>query len=560
MLEELVVDGLGAIDHAEIGLGPGLSALTGETGAGKTLLVAALGLLSGDRSDRTRVREGASSAVVEGRFTVPAGHPALTALVEQEIETTDTAATEVVLSRTIPADGRPARARINGRLVTAAVLNEIGSSLVEIAGQNQHQLLAAAGVQRAMLDAYIGADCVRLAIDARDAVRRAGEAARALEMVESGERERERRMDVLRFEVQEIEAVAPEAGESDRLKTQAARLEHASAIAGSVSSARRALKGEGGAADVANAALADLGSAAELDPSLEELRKRLEAAIVELTDVAATLGSVEIDSDRGGLDRLRDRMGELSRLIRKYGVDEAAVEVYLQSARSELAELESTTGSVERLQREAAETRAAAEAIARELSLARKEGARSLEAAIGPQLDQLALKGARFEVRLEPCDLSEGGAERVEFLVAANPGETPKPLGKVASGGELSRIALALHVLAGTHSAPTLIFDEVDAGVGGEAAQAVGRALSRLSRESAAQVLVVTHLPQVASWADAHHVVQKREVRGRSSVEVNRVDGDRRVEELSRMLAGLPESERAREHAQELLEISGRSR
>lgn len=560
MLEELVVDGLGAIDHAEIGLGAGLSALTGETGAGKTLLVAALGLLLGERSDRSRVREGASETVVEGRFTVPADHPALGKLIDQEIIHASEEDVEIVLHRSIPADGRAARARINGRLVTTAVLSSIGSSLVEIAGQNQHQLLAGAATQRFLLDNFIGPRAIELSYRVRRAVRAALEAARELEKVEAGERERERRMDVLRFEVQEIEAIAPESGEADRLKTQAVRLEHASSIAAALGSARGCLKSEGGAVDLATGALDHLQEAAAIDPALDEVHQRLDSTIIDLADIAETLGSFDLDADPGTLERLRDRVGELSRLTRKYGVDEDAVISYLDAARAELADLEETTGSLEALQQKMTESRAVAASLAAQLSDEREAGARSLEEAMEPQLAELALAGARFEVALESCDLYEGGAEKVEFLVAANPGEAPKSIGKVASGGELSRIALALHVLSGTGTTPTLVFDEVDAGVGGQAAQAVGRALARLAKERAAQVIVVTHLPQVASWANSHYVVAKEQVKGRSSVAVQRAEGDHRIEELSRMLAGLPESDRARQHAEELLEIAGRPR
>jgi DNA repair protein RecN (Recombination protein N) len=560
MLEELSVAGLGAIDHAEVTLGPGLSALTGETGAGKTLLVAALGLLTGERADRSRVREGAAEAVVEGRFRVPAAHAVVDLLLEHELVDPDGDEAEIVITRIVPADSKPARARINGRMVTAAVLAEVGALLVEIAGQHEQRSLAGATAQRSMLDAFAGAEAVRLAGEVRMAVRAATAAERELEVVEAGERERARELDILRFEVTEIEAAAPVAGESDRLKTDASRLEHASTIAGALAAARRALKSDGGAVEQAAEASSRIAEAAALDPSLAELHKRIEDAVYELEDIAASAGAIELDTDPGALDRLRDRLGELNRLQRKYGADESDVLAYLEKARARLIELESTTDSIERLRAEAVAAKAEAEKLAARLGKVRSEAAGRLRAAIEPLLADLALAGARFEVELQPTELYEGGAEKVGFLVAANPGESPRPLGKVASGGELSRIALSLHVLTGSADAPTLVFDEVDAGVGGEAAQAVGRALARLGEESEAQVLVVTHLPQVASWADAQYRVAKKKVASRASVSVERVEGAERVEELSRMLAGMPESDKARLHAEELLEIAGQSR
>lgn len=560
MLEELAVDGLGAIDHAEVAVGSGLSALTGETGAGKTLLVAALGLLTGERADRTRVREGAAQAVVEGRFTIPAEHPAAALLIEHELIDPASDPIEVVLTRTVSGDAKPARARINGRMVTAAVLGAVGELLVEIAGQHDQRLLTSGTAQRAMLDAFSGSDAWMLASEVRDAVREATRMERELKALESQDRERARELDILRFEVEEIENAAPEAGESERLKSQASRLEHAATIGSALAAARRALKGEGRGIDSIVEASAHLTEAARLDPSLTELQKRAQDAIYELEDIAGIAGATELDSDPAALERMRDRIAQLERLRRKYGVDEDDVLGYLEKARRRLTELETVTDSLEGLRTEAMRARERATALARTLTGLRTKAAAELKEAIEPLLAELALPGARFEVALEPIDVTEGGAERIEFRVAANPGETPRPIGKVASGGELSRVALALHVLTGTGQVPTLVFDEVDAGVGGEAAQSVGRLLGRLASERSIQVLVVTHLPQVASWADAQYRVAKETSHGRAAVRIERVEGPERVEELSRMLAGMPESDKARLHAEELLEISGRAR
>ena len=555
-----MVEGLGAIDRAELTLGDGLSALTGETGAGKTLLVAALGLLIGDRADKTLVREGADAAVVEGRFSIPADHPAALALIDDELAVADGETVEVVITRSVPRDGRSARCRINGRIATATALQDLGSSLVEIAGQHQHQQLGDAAVQRSLLDSFAGEGALTLARTVRDLVTELRSVERELDALESTGRERERELDVLRFEVAEIEAARVERGETERLQQQVARLEHASTIAESASRADAALKGEGGAVDSVVDALRAIDSAAELDPSLSETAARLRSLSIDLTDVADSISSEEITVDPAALEQVRDRLGQLARLKRKYGEDENGVLAYLDKAQSRLRSLDDPAGSVQALRDRVAELRDEATEASGRLSSVRNKAARKLEGAMGPLLAELALKGARFEAALEPCDLYEGGAERIDFRIAANPGETARSVTKVASGGELSRISLALHVLTGTAAAGTLVFDEVDAGVGGEAALAVGRALLQLASERGAQVLVVTHLPQVAAFADRQYRVAKRAAGGRSQVDVSMVEGAGRVEELSRMLAGMPESEKARQHAAELLEIAGRTR
>jgi DNA repair protein RecN (Recombination protein N) len=253
-------------------------------------------------------------------------------------------------------------------------------------------------------------------------------------------------------------------------------------------------------------------------------------------------------------------LGVLASLKRKYGADEAAILAYLDEARARLGRLEERDSRIEDLERELEEQRAHAAELAGRLTQSRRGAAAKLKKQIESLLHELALPQARFEIALEQVDIYEGGNERVEFRLAANPGETPRPVSKVASGGELSRVALALHVITGASTAETMVFDEVDAGVGGEAAQAVGRALARLASRPRSQVLVVTHLPQVAAYASRQYRVVKQPSGGRASVKVERVDGPERIEELSRMLAGLPESERARRHAEELLEIAGRAR
>ncbi|MDQ3646550.1 MAG: DNA repair protein RecN, partial [Actinomycetota bacterium] len=563
MLTELVVEGLGVIDRAEVHFEPGSSALTGETGAGKTLLVAALGLLVGARADRSLVRAGADAARIEGRFTVPQTHPAADFLrahgaLDDAAEDEASPDVEIVMSRTIPADGpagKAGKARVNGRLVTTAILAGAGRTLVEIAGQHEHQRLGRPSQQRALLDAFAGPGVEALAARVSDAARSLVEARRKAEELAATERERSRELDVLRYEIAEIDAAGLVEGEVAELEALAARLEHAEDLARTTQSALGSLSGEGGVSEAITTTARSLAAQADKDPSLGELSTRLEAAGYELADIADELARRETEPDPAALDATRDRLGLLARLRRKYGDEETDVLAYRDRAGRRAAEIEGAGTELARLQEEVQAFAAEAEALAAELSVARRAAAPEMEKAVESLLADLAMAGAQLKVVIEPRSIYDGGAETVSFLVSANPGEKPAPIAKIASGGELSRIALALHLVALTSTIPTTVFDEVDAGIGGGAARAVGSALAQLAARGV-QALVVTHLPQVAAFADHHYRVLKREEAGRVVAEVQPVEGAERVEELSRMLAGLPGSERAREHAQELLELA----
>lgn len=559
MLTELMVENVGVIERAELVLESGCSALTGETGAGKTLLVAAVGLLLGARADRTLIRAGAAEARVEGRFVVPAGHPAVALLTEAGVVDADDTDDdiEIVVARTLGGDGRPGKVRISGRLVTVAVLGEAVGRLVEIAGQHEHHHLATPVHQRRVLDGWAGPDVAETADQVAAAVRLVAELRRAAEEASQTERERTRAVDTVRFEIGEIEAARLIVGESERLEKEAARLTHAEAIATALDRAAERVRGERGAADLVAEARREVDAAAARDPDLAPLAERLETASYEIADVAEELARRIVAPDPDVLEKTNERLAVITKLKRKYGRDEREILDYLERARAKLCELERSEESAGRVTEELARRQARAEELAARLSDARRVAAGSLEAAVQDLLADLALPDARFSVQLEPRSLYEGGAEAVQFLVALNGGEAVRPLGKVASGGELARIALALHLLVAADSTSTMIFDEVDAGVGGRAAQAVGRALSRLATTTGAQVMLVTHLPQVAAFGDNHYRVSKQTSGSRVSARVERVEGEERIAELSRMLAGLPESERAQEHAQELLDLAG---
>ena len=559
MLTELSVKALGVIDRAEISLAGGSSALTGETGAGKTLLVAALGLLLGGRAERSLVREEASEALVEGRFVLPGDHPVARLLAERDLVPPADGEAEVVIARTVSADGR-GKARVNGRLVPVSLLTEIGPRLVEIAGQHEHHRLGSTSYQRALLDAYCGEETVTLAREVRNAVRTAATARRELEEAKAGIRARKRELDVLRYEAKEISAVSPSVGEGARLIEDARRLEHAEAIATSIGSALDSLRGEGGAEDKLSAAAHGLRTASSMDPALEDQAKRLDAASLEIADVATDLVARIVPSDPDALEEVRGRIDVLAKLRRKYGDEEADVLAYLERAEARIAELEAIDESLEAGEKESQRLEGEAMRLAEDLSARRADAAPRLEKELIGALEDLSLGGARVEIRLTPVELYEGGREEVEFLVSLNRGESLRPLVKVASGGELSRLSLALGLLTTAGTARTMVFDEVDAGVGGATAHSIGRALAGLAKNSGIQVLVVTHLPQVAAFADHQLRVTKETEDERTSSRVERVEGDDRIDELSRMLAGLPESERAREHAQELLELASEVR
>ena len=521
-LEELAVRDLGVIESLSLRLGPGMTALTGETGAGKTLLVDAIELLTGGRADAVAVRTGADEAVVEGRFAVEGD--------------------ERILCRVVPANGR-SRAYVDGRMAQVAALGELAEELVDLHGQHSHQSLLRGAGQRQALDAFAGVDLAPV----REARRRLADLEAALAGVGGDARSRARELDLLAFQLQEIDdAGLADPDEEASLEAEEDLLVSAEAHRRAAEHARALLADEGGAADVVGAALGEMAGR----PVLGGVHDRLAAVAAELADLSAELRSVaeSITEDPQRLDEVRSRRHLLRDLRRKYG--EALVEVmqFAEEARRRKAELEGHEATVARLEAEREQARrevAAAEAV---VGRARRAAAPKLAAAVARHLRSLAMSGARLEVDVG----EEDPGDAVTFLLAANPGSPPQPLAKVASGGELARVMLAARRVFAA-GPPVLVFDEVDAGVGGEAAVAVGRALAELAA-AGHQVLVVTHLAQVAAFAD--HQVAVRKVVGRRSTrtEAEPLDPEARVVELSRMLAGRPDSTSAREHARELLE------
>lgn len=552
MLTDLSVKGLGVIDHAELSLRPGCIALTGETGAGKTLVVTALSLLLGGRTDRGLVRHGAARAEVEARFEVHSSHDAAALVADASGEQSESGETEILLQRVIGADGKT-RARINGSMVPLTMLRDVASQLVEIAGQNEHQELLRPAVHSLILDSFCGPEVLELRSRLKDILARSSSLQRRFDERVGAEQQRIREADTLDYEIGEIEQVRPLPGELEELVGAVRRLENAEQLGSAIRAAAGDLRGEGGAGDRIAGAIKAIRSVTDADPALAPFVERLDAIAADLDDAGAEILARSPDPDPAAVDQARERIALLNRLQKKYG-DPVQ---YLEEARRRRADLDLADIEIERLESEIAELREEATALAGRLTAARVQGAPELETEVGAWLAQLALAEARVEARLTPRPLSEGGAETVDLCFSAGGPQPPRPLADVASGGELARVALALKLVTSHGAKKTMLFDEVDAGVGGKAAQAVGAALARLAAERQSQVIVVTHLPQVAAHADQHLRVEKVVAGGSVAATVEEVVGEARVEELSRMLAGLPESDRARHHARELLEMTG---
>ena len=535
MLAELAIRDLGVIADLRVLLGPGMTAVTGETGAGKTMLVEAIELLVGGRADTLRVRAGAEEAWVEGRFVT-----------DDE---------EVVLARAVPASGR-SRAYVDGRMAPVAALAEAGARLVDLHGQHAHQSLLAPAAQRAALDAFAGVDHAPL-VAARLAVRQLDG---ALADLGGDERARAREAELLRFQLAELDAAGlADPGEDAALESEEDALADATASREAAALAAAVLAGDHDGGDGLGRAVAAVAGR----PPLAALEARLRSLAAEVADAAADLRAAAeaLEDDPERLAAVRSRRRALHELQRKYGDSLEAVIAFADDARSRLEVLEHHGERA----RELEERRAVALARLGEAEAAvgsrRRTAAPELGLAVQAHLRELALPSGRLEVRVGDRDPGDD----VTILLAANPGEEPLPLSRVASGGELARTMLALRlVLDEGQAPPTLVFDEVDAGIGGEAALAVGRRLAALAARSSAtrarQVLVVTHLPQVAAFADAQLAVRKVEHQGRALAEAAVVAGDDRVAELSRMLSGHPRSSAARGHAEELLAVAARDR
>ncbi|MFE9297239.1 DNA repair protein RecN [Streptomyces niveus] len=561
---------LGVIDDAVVELSPGFTAVTGETGAGKTMVVTSLGLLLGGRADAALVRIGAKAAVVEGRLTMAADAPAARRAEEAGAELDDGA---LLISRTVSAEGR-SRAHIGGRSVPVGVLAELADDLVAVHGQTDQQGLLRPARQRQALDRYAGDAVAAPLATYTDAYRRLRAVATELAELTTRARERAQEADLLRFGLNEIAAVEPRPGEDTELAAEAERLGHAEALASAASLAHAALAGnpedpsEGGdATTLVGGAGRALEAVRSHDPALAALADRMGEIAILLADVAGELAGYadNLDSDPLRLAAVEERRASLTGLTRKYGQDIDGVLAWAEENAARLTELEGDDDRIGELTAEHTTLLGELSSLAQALTDARTEAAARFAEAVTAELASLAMPHARVSFDVTQTEDPDGvevdgravaygpsGADEVELLLAPHPGAQPRPIAKGASGGELSRVMLAVEVVfAGSDPVPTYLFDEVDAGVGGKAAVEVGRRLAKLAKS--AQVVVVTHLPQVAAFADRQLLVEKRHDGSVTRSGVTVLEGEERVRELSRMLAGQENSETARAHAEELL-------
>lgn len=556
MLHELRVENLLLIERAELRLGGGLNVLTGETGAGKTMLAHALDLLLGGKARSGIVRPGAPEAYVEGIFALD---PRVRELVGERLPED---AEELVLARRVWPDGRT-RAYLNSRSATVGDLRDIGGELLAFYGQHEHRRLMLSSAQLEILDGFCGAKqrerrarAAAAHAEVRDCVRRAEELG-ALD----GARERE--LDLLAFELREIEDVAPSETEQTELERERERLRHLEGLRGAAEAGAEAIapeSGETGASVLLAAAAQELDALAGVDPDLDALAQRYRALVIEADDLGLELRRYQegIEGEPGRLEQIEERLAAFARLERKHGGTIAAVLAHAETCRARHDEL---TGAEAALQETTAALAAARDrlaAVAKELSAARKKAAPGLSAAVRERLAELAMAGASFDVSVTPREEpGPTGADAVELLIAANPGVPAGPLREIASGGELSRVMLALLGVANadTSEGRLLVFDEVDAGIGGRTANAVGAQLHALAADR--QVLCITHLPQVAAHADRHFRIAKDGSGETAITTVTDLSGDDDVlGELVRML-GADEGDRAaRQHARELLKAA----
>jgi DNA repair protein RecN (Recombination protein N) len=569
VLEELRITGLGVIDDTTLRLTSGMNVITGETGAGKTMVVTGLGLLFGGRADAGRVRADPGRAVVEGRLRL-SGPPADTVtarITEAGAEVDDDGS--VLLSRTVTIEGR-SRAHVGGRSMPVAMLGEIGEQVVAVHGQSDQLRLLRPAEQRAALDRFAGPEHEKLLETYREAFGRWRAVVDDLADRRRNARERSSEAELLKLGLDEIGRVDPQPGEDDDLRAEVQRLEHAEGLRLAAAQAAQALAGgvevtddTPDATQLLGAARRTLEAQAGVDPSLGDLAARVEEAATLVADVSAELSAYlgTLDADPARLEAIYERRAALRGLTRKYADDIDGVIAWADHARSRLSVLDTSDELLDELDRERQRLETAVGELAGRLTAARAEAAGRFSAAVSVELAGLAMPHSRVEVAVVPRAEGPGpdGADEVELRLLAHPGAPSLPLQKGASGGELSRVMLAIEVVfAGAGGPPTLVFDEVDAGVGGQAAVEIGRRLARLARTH--QVLVVTHLPQVAAFADRHLVVAKDTGGAITTSGVRIVEETERARELARMLAGLPDSDLGIAHAEELLAVAGREK
>ncbi|ROP77380.1 DNA replication and repair protein RecN [Frigoribacterium sp. PhB107] len=564
MIEEIAIRDLGVIGRATLPLGPGFTAVTGETGAGKTMVVTALGLLLGQRAESGIVRSGSAQAVVDGRWVVPADGAVVERVRDAGGDVDDG---ELFLSRVVSAEGR-SRAVVGGRSAPIGVLGDLADHLVVVHGQSEQIRLKSAQAQRAAVDAHGGAPLAAAAASYRAAFEAWTAARDELAEITRDRDKRRAEADALRAAIDEIEAAAPVAGELDELDATADRLSNSEDLRLAAGLAHEILSTDAvdGTRDVLSLveeARRQVERVAPHDPALAPIADLLAEVSVQVSESSSRLSSYlgGLDADAAGdLEAVQTRRAELTSLMRKHGPGLDDVLRLLDAGSQRLVELDGDDDRLASLDDEVAQFRAEAETRAGVLSDLRRASGADLSERVSAELSALAMAGAEIVVEVTPRDeLGSTGADVVSLLLRPHPGSEPRPLGKGASGGELSRVMLALEVvMAGSSDVPTFVFDEVDAGVGGSAAIEIGRRLAALSER--AQVIVVTHLAQVAAFATNHLRVVKDASGEVTASSVQQLEGDERVAEMARLLSGLPDSASGLDHARELLELASAGR
>ncbi|MEQ1932892.1 MAG: DNA repair protein RecN [Fimbriimonadaceae bacterium] len=553
MVIELSVENVAIIERSTLSLGPGLTVLTGETGAGKSLLVDAIELALGERADSDLVRTGATRAVVSAAFDLSASPDLVRACADLGLELENR---QLFIQREVLAEGR-SQCRVAGKLVAVSALRKLGEQLVDLHGQHDHQSLLQPDRHGDYLDLWIGEPAALLLDEVRRAYADWDSANSRLNSLRKGVRDRERQVDMLRFLITEIESISPKIGEMEELEASLSRLQNVGKLADTTLGVlARMSDEEGSALERIGLSVRELEAAARLDPSLDETLSQVQSSFYSLQDALHELRRYadHLEADPQVLEDTAARIDSLKKLRRKYGDDEAAVLQALEEARAELNMLTGEGLDETQLEAAVAEFRAVLEAISAKLTALRTSKATLFSGAVTSELHELAMDKALFSARIEPRNIDATGGDRIEFFFSANPGESQRPLAKIASGGEISRTMLALKtVLAGKAGVPTLIFDEVDAGLSGKAAATVARKLEALSQSY--QVIAISHLPQIASRALTHFRIEKSESAGRVQTNVRLLDPEERIEEIARMIAGETVTDVARANARELLGV-----
>ena len=552
MLTALDIQNLVTVDSLELEFDAGMTTLTGETGAGKSILIDALGLALGDKADSGMIRSGADKAEISALFDISDVPQIKKLLEEQEFKAEDD---EILIRRVITTRGR-SRAYINGSPATLGAVAGFSEQLVNIHGQHAHQTLTQKGHQRKLLDAFAGQN--RLAADVRSAWLEWRSVRESLESLKTEEGSRASRRDLLAFQIDELQELQLGENEWQELGKEHNRLSHADTLAAECQQINESLYGESGAAHNLERSVASLEAMLKMDPGLEELTGLLRSALIELQEASPLMRSygesVELDPER--LAQVDERLSAIHSLARKQRIEPQLLVTHLDDLEQEYRKLENTNADIEALEVQLEQLQQQWHQLADKLSLQRKKAAAALSDTVTRQMKQLAMPDGKFSVRLTEITDDEpaaNGKEQVEFLVTANPGQAEQPLAKVASGGELSRISLAIQVAtAGLSDIPTLIFDEVDVGIGGGVAEIVGRLLREIG--STTQVLCVTHLPQVAAQGHSQQRVDKLRGDDSTRTAVTQLDGEQRIAEIARMLGGVEVTERTLEHAREMLQ------